>query len=132
VPVSEGCARDPGGRLEIKPAGEAACRVCWLTHPFARAGAYGPSTSDRRGDAGVSTLTMAAGCARTTLTSENEWGGRGSNPRPTDYESVTVAFVALSCVGCSTTPLVKALALLVSLSCCRNYCGRTADGTRSS
>jgi hypothetical protein len=31
-----------------------------------------------------------------------KWGGRGSNPRPTDYESVTVAFVDSSCVGCST------------------------------
>jgi hypothetical protein len=55
------------------------------------------------------------------------WGGRGSNPRPTDYESVTVAFVALNCVGCSIDLQVIALSVLANQSCCQNYCGRSAD-----
>jgi hypothetical protein len=39
-----------------------------------------------------------------------------------------LAFVGSSCVGCPTNPQVRALGVLANESCCRNYCGRTADG----
>ncbi len=42
----------------------------------------------RRQNAGKSAFRRPLASKLWPLTSENEWGGRGSNPRPTDYESL--------------------------------------------
>jgi hypothetical protein len=53
----------------------------------------------------------------------SSWLIRRSRARTTNWDLADG-----SCAGTRAKPQVSALGLLASESCCRNYCGRTADG----